>query len=176
MAPGLRGGQAHPISLARMARSASAIPSKNSAADPNTDFHLPAGAAHVHVARGAARLRARRTERQARQRPRGRALPPRDPAPWLLISRVRIHRFTIGLPDSSLRYFDTQTLRSWIARAGMEGKPTWVQQLFEHRLPGPETAVSCCQAPRAPIQRRHANPICYGRHEGRLTAPRRPGR
>ena len=41
---------------------------------------------------------------------------------------------------------------------------------------GPETAVLSCQAPRVPIQTRHAEPIYCGKREGRLTAPGGSGR
>ena len=39
-------------------------------------------------------------------------------------------------------------------------------------LPGPETAVFGCSAPCAPIQKRHTEPIYYGKRLGRLHAPR----
>jgi hypothetical protein len=43
-------------------------------------------------------------------------------------------------------------------------------------LPGPETAVFGHYAPCAPIQERHKKPIYYGKRQGRLNAPRGPGR
>ena len=39
-------------------------------------------------------------------------------------------------------------------------------------LPGPETAVFGCSAPCAPIQKRHTEPIYYGKRLGGLHAPR----
>ena len=42
-------------------------------------------------------------------------------------------------------------------------------------LPGPETAVFCVYAPRAPIQKPHTKWIYIGKREGRSNAPGRPG-
>jgi hypothetical protein len=47
-----------------------------------------------------------------------------------------------------------------------------VRAKFTHCPPEPETAVVGCQAPCAPIQKRHTKSIYCGERYGRLTAPR----